>query len=238
VAVDPTGSFDYLNRALLVDICERWFGTGTFRCADNFLSLTLSVDNQIIHPTRCYSLAMKSGGKWASDAEVPLFYRDYDQFSADTLSGVDQEYTSIRNAIVRAYPNKLFTYMLDYLALERLSYNSANVDVRESFVNSTTLGAIKTPAIKMATGEWVIDTQHRFFTDDIHYGLCIAKWIAQQLGLTVPRIDKIVTWAQTIRGEQILEDGKLVFGVGAPTTGLRLGIPPRYGLHTIDAIID
>ena len=35
--------------------------------------------------------------------------------------------------------------MLDYLGLERLSYRSENTDIRESFVTSKTLGAIKPP---------------------------------------------------------------------------------------------
>ena len=78
---------------------------------------------------------------------------------------------------------------LDYLALERLSYQSENSDIRDSFATSATLGAIKPPTLQQEDGNWAIDTNHRFFTDDIGYGLCITKWVADQLGLTVPTID-------------------------------------------------
>ena len=52
-AISHQDDFEYLNNMLLSDICERGLQKGVFRRAENFLSLTLSVDNQIIHPTRC-----------------------------------------------------------------------------------------------------------------------------------------------------------------------------------------
>ena len=52
VAVTPHNRFKRLNSLLLNDICFRWFQKGKFTQACSFLSLTLSVDNQIIHPAR------------------------------------------------------------------------------------------------------------------------------------------------------------------------------------------
>ncbi len=49
-AVSPRDRFDALNEVFLSAICERWLGKGASRQSDSFLSLTLSVDNQIIHP--------------------------------------------------------------------------------------------------------------------------------------------------------------------------------------------
>jgi len=199
VAVSPPNRFSELNDRLLKNICERWLKKGSFRQAANFLSLTLSVDNQIIHPSRCYGLFLKYHGKWANKEDIPYFYRDYDQKSADLLQELDADFSKIRDAIKAKYPQRDFQYMLDYLRLERLSYQSKNTDIRESFTTSLTLGAIKPPTIQLESGEWIIDKDHRFFTDDIHYGLCIAKWIADQLALDVPTIDSIIDWAQQLR---------------------------------------
>jgi len=96
VAVSPPNRFSELNDILLKNICERWLKKGSFRQAANFLSLTLSVDNQIIHPSRCYGLFLRYDGKWAHKEDIPYFYRDYDQKSADLLQELDVDYSKIR----------------------------------------------------------------------------------------------------------------------------------------------
>ena len=95
----------------------------------NFLSLTLSVDNQIIHTSRCLGLYKVYGKTWASESDVPWFYRDYDDLSAQLLSDLDNDYTKIRNAIKTMFPNRNFKHMLDYLALERFSYQSTKFTI-------------------------------------------------------------------------------------------------------------
>ena len=238
VAVSPPNRFSELNDLLLKNICERWLKKGPFRQAANFLSLTLSVDNQIIHPSRCYGLFLKYHGKWANKEDIPYFYRDYDQKSADLLQELDADFSKIRDTIKAKYPQQDFQYMLDYLGLERLSYQSENTDIRESFTTSLTLGAIKPPTIQLESGEWIIDKDHRFFTDDIHYGLCIAKWIADQLALDVPTIDSIIDWAQQLRNEKIIEGNRLLLNSESLTSEFMSGIPPVYGRTRIDAILD
>jgi hypothetical protein len=154
------------------------------------------------------------------------------------LRQLDGDYSKIRDAIKAKYPEKDFTYMLDYLALERLSNQSENTDVRESFTTSLTLGAIKPPTVQQENGEWAIDTNHRFFNDDIQYGLCIAKWMAEQLSLAVPTIDRILEWVQELRREKIIDNGKLQLESKSLATEYMSGIPPVYGLNTIDEIVD
>ena len=128
--------------------------------------------------------------------------------------------------------------MLDYLALERFSYRSENTEVRESFTSSQTLGAIKPPTKQLADGDWVIDTDHRFFTDDISYGVCIAKWMAQEMEISTPQIDAIIEWVQELRGERYLADGRLLEDAESLTGPYRSGIPPVYGIETIDGVVD
>jgi hypothetical protein len=238
VAVSPPEKFRTLDDLFLKNICERWLKKGAFRQSANFLSLTLSVDNQIIHPSRCYGLFLSHGGSWAREEDIPYFYRDFDERSADLLGQLDGDYSRIRNAIKARYPEKDFTYMLDYLALERLSYQSENTDVRESFTTSRTLGAIKPPTVHQENGEWTIDTNHRFFTDDIQFGLCIAKWMADQLDLAVPTIDRIIMWVQELRQEKIIDNGKLLLESESLATEFISGVPPVYGFSSIDEIVD
>lgn len=237
-AVSPRDRFDDLNRRFLHDVCARWFGQGAFQQADSFLSLTLSVDNQIIHPSRCYGLFKRYDGRWSSAEDIPYFYRDFDDLSAGLLADLDADYSKVRNAIRRRFPDRDFPHMLDYLAMERLTYRSDNVDVRESFTTSQTLGAIKPPVKQLPDGAWVIDTDHRFFGDDISYGVCIAKWMAQELDLEVPTMDAIIEWVQDVRGERWIEDGRLLHDRPGLSARFASGIPPVYGIESIEGVLD
>ena len=227
-----------LERGSVGSICGPEVGTGDFRQADSFLSLTLSVDNQIIHPARCYGLFQRYGGRWETAEDIPYFYRDFDELSASVLAAIDDEYSEVRGAIRARFPERGFEHMLDYLALERFAHRSGNTDIRESFTTSESLAAIKPPTRQRADGSWEIDTDHRFFTDDIAYGLCIAKWMAQELGVETPQIDAIVGWVGELRGERYIEGGRLLVEEARMTEGFRSGIPPAYGIETIDGIVD
>jgi ketopantoate reductase len=75
VAVTPKEKFTSLDELFLEDISLKPLGKGKFVQACCFLSLTLSVDNQIIHPARCYGLWTRYGGRWSSLDTVPFFYK-------------------------------------------------------------------------------------------------------------------------------------------------------------------
>ena len=237
-AVEPKEKFDVLNKTIFEKVCLDWFGKGAFKQAGSFLALTFSVDNQIIHPARCYGLYKRYGGEWDKQEDIPFFYNDFDQLSADMLTKLDADYSKIRKGIRDKYPDKKFTYMLDYLALDRYTNKTKKYSVLETFLLSKTLGAIKMPAIKTKAGTWKLDTNHRFFTDDIHYGLCIAKWVADRLEIDVPAIDEIINWAQNLRNETLIEDGKLKLDSEDLSQKFKSGIPHFYGFRTIDAIMD
>ena len=237
-AVEPSEYFERLNENLFAKVCLDWFGSGEFQQADNFLSLTLSVDNQIIHPARCYGLFVRYGGEWDKAENIPLFYKDFDQVSADILTNLDADYSKIRAKIRMKYPNKKFSKMQNYLKQDRYTNKTEDYTVLESFLKSKTLGAIKAPTIKTQAGTWKIDTNHRFFTDDIHYGLCIAKWVAERFKIDVPTIDKIINWAQKLRDEDLLKNGKLQLDSVDLRKRFKSGIPHFYGYQTVAEIVD
>jgi hypothetical protein len=238
-AVYPKEYFKQIDEELLEHICFDWFGKGKVMQSDNFISLTLSVDNQIIHTSRCLGLYKVHGKTWKSKDEVPWFYRDYDETSAQLLADLDDDYTKIREAIKRMAPDKDFRFMLDYLALERFSYQSQNTDIRESFVNSQTLVSIGTPVVQNSEGLWEVDRNHRFFMDDIYYGNMIAKWMAQKLDIDTPTIDEILQWAQMVRGEKFIDDNnRLILDSPDLAEPLKCGVPSVYGFESVADCID
>lgn len=238
-AVYPEYYFNQVDSELFDEICYKWFGKGKTLQSDNFLSFTLSVDNQIIHTSRCFGLYKAYGNSWRKKENVPMFYKDYDDVSANLLRDLDADYSKIRNRIKALYSDKNYKYMLDYLALERLTYNSCNTDIKESFVTSKTLTAIHTPVVQREDGFWELDRNHRFFLDDIYYGNCIAKWMAEQMEIDTPTIDAILRWAQQLRGEKIIDDnGKLIVDGSDLSAPLKSGLPCYYGFRSINDLID
>lgn len=238
-ACSPKSCFKQLDEELLENICKKWFDKGEVEQSDNFLSLTLSVDNQIIHTSRCFGLYKVHGQTWKNREDVPMFYKDYDDVSAKLLADLDADYSKVREEIIKRYPEKDYKYMLDYLALERFSYKSHNTDVKESFVTSKTLVAIGTPVVQNAEGLWEVDRNHRFFLDDIYYGNCIAKWLAEQMNIETPTIDAILHWAQKVRNEKIIdENNKLILDSEDLKAPYKTGLPCEYGFTTIDDIVD
>lgn len=239
-AVSPPEKFDKLNELFLEGLSMRPFHKGKFDQAGDFISLTLSVDNQILHPSRCYGLWVGSGtkGVWGSEKEIPYFYKDFDKISAENIFKIDAEYTLIRNAIKQRFPHRSFKYMLNYLELENLNHSSGSTDILRSLTDSEQLAAIKTPCNRLEDGRWALDTQGRFFTDDIPYGLLIAKWIAEQLEVKTPFIDEIIRWAQELRGEEFLTSDNKINLDYCLEEKYRSGIPPAYGITKIDDVFE
>jgi len=237
-AVYPGEGFDELQGLLLDDLCFNYFGTGKFVKVDNFLSLTLSVDNQIVHLPRLYGLYKKFGGRWKALKEVPFFYLDYDDLSASLMEQLDEDYTRIRNKIRELYPEKSFKYMLNYIDLERLSHNSSNTRIKESLTNSKELNQIITPVVQDKNGSWILDKNHRFFKDDLYYGLAISKWIGQKLSIDTPAIDKIILWAQDIVNDTLLNETGIVEVKSSDNPDFKYGIPSTYGFSSVNETID
>lgn len=238
-AASPGSYFEQVSRELIEPICWNSIVHERVEQSANFLSLTLSADNQIIHPSRCFGLYKKYGNEWDEKELVPWFYKDWDDLSSDILNAVDSEYTRIRNRFKSDYPQKDFSYMRNYLELERFGYNSSIDNIKASFTDFGTLDAIATPVSQNERGKWGIDRMHRFFLDDIFYGICIAKWMAEQLGIDTPMIDEILDWAQKARNESIIDKcHKLILDSPDLCKKYATGIPSVYGFKSIDDCLD
>ncbi len=237
-AVTPRIRFDHLKEIFFDDITVRWHGMGDFYQACSFLSLTLSVDNQIIHPCRCYGLWKRYGGKWATEDDIPFFYKDFDDVSAECIMRLDADYSKVRDAVRNSFPERKFNFMLDYLTLERVTHNSKHANIKDSLKNSPQLALIKTPTVKLNDGTYGLNTDGRFFTDDIPYGVLIARWVGQEFGVETPFIDEIIEWAGSLRGEHFLfKDGKIDLEYCLKDID-KTGIPPAYGITDVHQILD
>lgn len=237
-AIYPQQYFSQVSEELIEPICHNTIVHERVEQSPNFLSLTMSADNQIIHTSRCLGLYKVYGKEWDKKEDVPWFYKDWDDLSADILKAVDSEYTVIKNAIKAKYPEKDYTYMRDYIELEQFGYNSEIHDIKASFTDFGTLDSIATPVVQNEVGNWEIDKNYRFFLDDIYYGNCIAKWMAEQLNVDTPTIDEILRWAQMMRNERIIDDSNHLVLEANFLQPFKTGIPIVYGFKSMDDCID
>jgi hypothetical protein len=234
VAVNPLSEFEALKNNLLKDIYFNKMIKTETHLSENFISLTLSVNNQIIHTSRIYGLYLQNQGSWSTKEEIPLFYKDFDNISTEILKKVDGDYSKIREAIKKQNPNIDFKYMLDYISLDKFYFGKSNENIKDLLTNSKTLGLIKTPVVKNKDDIWELDKSHRFFTDDIFYGLCIAKWFAENYLLKTPMIDEILKWAQGILEVSLIESGKL--NNKCVLNGIEVGTPEKYKLSLAESL--
>jgi len=205
VATSSEKLYKQLSESFLDDCCFNFFGEGKFHRVPNFISLTLSVDNQLIHPSRLYDLYTLYGGRWDSVDKVPYFYHDFTHSAAKVMKDIDSDLDKIRKAIRVKYNGVDYSMMMNYMNLEKYSYDFPIDSIYDSFMNSPTLQRIKTPVIKTKNG-YEISKKSRFFTDDIFYGLCIFKSIAEYLDVNTRHLDSLLKWAEKTTGILIFDD--------------------------------
>ncbi len=193
IATSSPDVFDYLSNRVLDDLGYTQWGCGKFEYVPNILTLTLTVDNQIIHPSRCYTL-WTSGLGWETQGEVPYFYRDWDERSSQCLAGVDEDYVRVRATLFRHNPTLESVYNLDWLALQDWTYAEKNTGITSFFRDAESLRYIHTPVMRTQDNKLKLDVEHRFFKDDFAFGLEICAWLADQMKCDVPHISCLIDW--------------------------------------------
>ena len=85
---------------------------------------------------------------------------------------------------------------------------------------------------EVAPGEFVPDFQYRYISEDMPYGLAIAKSIGQMADVATPTLDAVIDWSQNKLGKRYLVNGKLA---GEDMRELR--IPQNYGIKNLDELL-
>lgn len=199
----------------------------------NFLCLTLTPSNQIIHPGRVYGYFRDwDGKKGFVKSELPKLYAELDDASADAIQSLDDEIQAIKTSIVKKWPQ------IDMTALhpikQRISYN-----YKDSISDFSTLKSVFNtndgysknvfPTVPHADGKHVLlDIKSRFFNEDIPYGLCILKNIGDLLGVEMKNTEKMIRWHQKFMDYDFIDEKGNFLEENLEKTG----IPLKYGVKT------
>lgn len=155
----------------------------------NFLNLTMTPSNPILHTTRLRSIFKdwKPGVKYES---VPLFYEEWNNESSELLIACDEEVQQI----CRALPD----LELKYVKSLRVHYESPTVETMTKKISSiAAFKGLTTPTVEV-DGGLIPDLHSRYFTADFSYGLTIIKQIAEFARVNTPNIDETMAWYQEI----------------------------------------
>lgn len=151
----------------------------------NYLNLTLTPSNPILHTSRLYSL-FKDYQKGTVYKYIPLFYEEWDDDSSQTLLTCDEELQNLCK--------NLKVIDLSEVKSLKLHYESDTTEKMTAKICSIkSLQGLSTPSIKVEGG-YIPDFNSRYFTADFPYGLAIIRQIGEFCRFEMPNINKLYNW--------------------------------------------
>lgn len=207
------------------------------RLLPNFLCLTLTPSNQIIHPARYYSMFKDwDGVRVYREDEISWgLYTEFDAEAAKYLELLDAELQAIKGAIVSKCPDLDLRTVMPLQERIILQYGE-NVKDRTNLqtVISSNMGyaTCRTPTTAVPGG-FQPNTKGRLFWEDIPSGLCVLRGIAELVDVPTPTIDMMIEWHQKFMNIEFLKNGKL-----NPETIHLTTAPARSGITTIEQLAE
>jgi len=172
----------------------------------NYLSVTLTPSNPILHTTRLKTLFEDYRAGRVYDRN-PLFYGEWDDKSSNLLIACDDELQQMLRLMDQLN--------LSYVRSLRIHYQSESAEAMTRKLSSIkSLHSLASP-MKRVEGGWVPDFNSRYFTADFAYGLAIIEAFAMVLGYDAINVKRTMNWYRRVTGEAVQFD----FGA--------------YGIHTL-----
>lgn len=159
------------------------------RVLPNYLCVTLTPSNPILHTTRLYSL-FQDYRPGVAYPEPYLFYEGWDDAASEMLFACDRELQKLCGTIP-----------LDLTTVRSLADHYESHTVRDMTKKIRSIAAFKgiyAPMEKTAQG-WVPDFASRYFTADFSFGLKVIMETARLFEVPVPGMESVWHWFETIR---------------------------------------
>ena len=158
----------------------------------NYLSVTLTPSNPILHTTRLRTLFAdyREGTVYERN---PLFYGEWSDSSSELLIACDNELQEMLKIM-----DKLDLHNVRSL---KEHYESQTVEaMTKKLCSIKSLHNLVSPMIQV-DGGWVPDFRSRYFTADFPYGLAIIEELAEVLGYDAQNIKETMDWYRNVTGD-------------------------------------
>ena len=159
----------------------------------NYLSVTLTPSNPILHTTRLRTLFADYAKGKVYDRN-PLFYGEWTDDSSELLFACDKELQEMCQQI-----NELDLHDVRSL---KLHYESDTVPALTEKMRSIKSLHNLTSPMKQIDGRWIPDFKSRYFTADFPFGLAIIEELAGIVGTDVPNIHSTMDWYREVTGDK------------------------------------
>lgn len=159
------------------------------RTLPNYLSVTLTPGNPILHTTRLRTL-FSDYQEGVVYKRNPLFYGEWSNKSSKLLLACDSELQNMVKTMNR----------LDLRGVKSLKehYESETIEAMTAKIRSIkSLHNLNSP-MKPVEGGWIPDLDSRYFKADFPYGLAIIEAFADILGHDAPNIKETMEWYHTV----------------------------------------
>lgn len=157
----------------------------------NYLNLTLTPSNPVIHTSRLRLLFKNYKEGYVYD-RIPLFYEEWTDEASELLLNCDDEV----HKICRAFNTRGFD--LSYVKTLRVHYESDTAqELTNKFKSIEGFKGLKCPMLEI-TGGYIPDFDSRYFTEDFSYGLSIFVQMAQLMHINVPYMQDNMSWYHAI----------------------------------------
>lgn len=184
----------------------------------NYLNVTLTPSNPILHPSRLYSIFKDYYFGKVYD-KIPLFYEDWTDESSKLLINCDLELHTILNKM--SLDTSYIKPLLEH-------YESNNYTELTNKIRSIkSFKGLETPSKKIDNG-YIPDLNSRYFTADIPYGLIIIKSFGILYSVNTPNINIIIDWYQKIVNKEYIILSNDTLGKDA----IELNLPQLYGINS------
>lgn len=151
---------------------------------DNYLSVTLTPSNPILHTTRIYKLFKNFNEKSVYPRNI-LFYEEWDDESSEYLLACDEELQTLCNRLPVSL--EAVISLRDYYESFTVQSMTRKIKGIEAF------RGIMSPMKQVENG-WIPDFESRYFTADFPWGIKVIKEIANMFDVMTPNINKIWNW--------------------------------------------
>lgn len=151
----------------------------------NYLNITLTPSNPILHTTRLRTLFQDYSEGVVYD-RVPLFYEEWNDATSELLFLCDDE--------VQSLCQQLHPFELSYVRSLKIHYESPTPKALTRKIQSITgFKGLTSPSVQTPNG-YIPDFASRYFTADFSYGLSILIQIADLVEMEVPYMKETMQW--------------------------------------------
>lgn len=162
------------------------------RALDNYLAVTLTPSNPILHTTRLYSMFRDYHDGMQYPRNI-LFYAQWDMPSSEMLIACDAELQTLCNTL---------PLNLSEVISLKIHYESDTAEKMTKKISGIpAFQGILSPMVAQKDG-FVPDLSSRYFLEDFPYGLCIIRSFCRIAEVPCPNIDLVLQWYAQFMGVQ------------------------------------